>query len=196
VEGAYRAVPRLAILPGVLALGVAVGRGRLEEAIPLAVRIVALILAYGAAITSLGLALATWQRRLGRAVALSVAAYLFFAVVCPTVGLMIVRTGPDGLVWIWCSPFFGMYLPMGWVLWRGRWGPGPSPLAKANEMIVWIALITAVAYVLYRATLATFDRSLGRVPDRPDRSTHPRQSRSVGASLEASVPAATRDGCR
>ena len=42
-----------------------------------------LVLAYGAAITSLGLAAATWVRRLGRAVALCVTSYVLFLVGWP-----------------------------------------------------------------------------------------------------------------
>ena len=44
---------------------------------------VALLLAQGAVVTSVGLALATWSRRIGRAVAMSVAAYGFVAFIGP-----------------------------------------------------------------------------------------------------------------
>jgi ABC-type Na+ efflux pump permease subunit len=59
-RGTFRAVPRLAVLPGVLALGCALMRGHGLAAVPFATLIVLLIIAYGAMITSLGLALATW----------------------------------------------------------------------------------------------------------------------------------------
>ena len=42
-----------------------------------------MLLAQGAAVTSVGLALATWSRRVGRAVAISVAAYAFVAFLSP-----------------------------------------------------------------------------------------------------------------
>ena len=90
-RGAYRIVPRLAILPGVLALGTALGRESWTAAVAFAALIAALVLAYGAVVTSLGLALATWQPRLGRAVGLSVSAYLTLAVIYPTIALMTVR---------------------------------------------------------------------------------------------------------
>ena len=89
-RGAYRIVPRLAILPGVLAFGTALGRESWTAAVAFAALIVALVLAYGAVVTSLGLALATWQPRLGRAVGLSVSAYLTLAVIYPTIALMTV----------------------------------------------------------------------------------------------------------
>ncbi len=94
-RGAYYIVSRLAILPGVLAHGTDLGRERWIAAVPFAALITALVLAYGAVVTSLGLSLATWQPRLGRAVGFSVSAYLTLAVIYPTIALMTVRTGPD-----------------------------------------------------------------------------------------------------
>ncbi len=66
--GAYRGVPIVAICPGVLAAVLARQSGRWEGVL----WIVGLFLAYGAAVTSLGLALATWIRRVDLAVALNV----------------------------------------------------------------------------------------------------------------------------
>jgi ABC-type transport system involved in multi-copper enzyme maturation permease subunit len=160
-RGAYRIVPRLAILPGVLAIGTSLGRGWWTAAVPFAALIVALVLAYGAVVTSLGLALATWQPRLGRAVGFSVSAYLTLAVIYPTIALMTVRTGPDDTLFLWVSPFFGMFLPMGWVTWRVTSFIG----GRFIVMTVWVVLTSAVAYGLLRWTLATFDRHLGRVPE-------------------------------
>ena len=67
--GTFRAVPLLAIGPGMVAAVLARESGRWEGAL----MIVGLFLAYGAAVTSLGLALATWVSRLDLAVALNVA---------------------------------------------------------------------------------------------------------------------------
>ncbi len=68
---AFRSVPLLALLPTIMALLLAaVGRW----AGPLLM--MALILAQGAAVTSLGLVLATWSRRAGRALALCAVACL------------------------------------------------------------------------------------------------------------------------
>ena len=69
--GAYRSVILMAILPGLIAcLSCCDGRW---IGPPL---VVGLVLAYGAAITSLGLALATWNRPLGRVLTLCVGAYV------------------------------------------------------------------------------------------------------------------------
>src|SRR5262249_30885803 len=68
--GTYRTVPLLAICPGLVAAAIVQRSGRWE----LAALVVTLYLAYGAAVTSLGLALSTWMRRLDHAVALNVTA--------------------------------------------------------------------------------------------------------------------------
>jgi ABC-type Na+ efflux pump permease subunit len=80
-RGSFRAVPSLAILPAIIALGSALMGGEGLGAVLFAALIAALVTAYGAVITSLGLALATWQARLGRAVGLSVAAFLAVTVI-------------------------------------------------------------------------------------------------------------------
>jgi ABC-type transport system involved in multi-copper enzyme maturation permease subunit len=93
--GAYRHVPALALLPAIGAVFIAAAEpsfpirpGRIPQStVPLSLidRIahvaipMAMLLAQGAVIVSVGLALATWIRRLGRAVAVSVASYSFFA---------------------------------------------------------------------------------------------------------------------
>ena len=91
--GAYRVVPALALLPMIGAIVIAVRAPesvhglRQPPSAPLtaidriafAIFPVAFLLVQGAAVTSVGLALATWMRRLGRAVAVSVASYAFVA---------------------------------------------------------------------------------------------------------------------
>ena len=94
--GAYRVVPALAFLPAIGALVVAFAEPEIalvrspERAQPLdplgwidRVAFVclptALMLAQGAVVTSFGLALATWMRRVGRAIAASVASYAVIA---------------------------------------------------------------------------------------------------------------------
>ena len=74
--GAFLQVRHVLIWPAVTAGLLAVGSGHFFAYLGL----LALIAAYGAAIISLGLALATWVSRLGRAVALCVTAYVGFSV--------------------------------------------------------------------------------------------------------------------
>ena len=74
--GTCRLVPPLAILPPLVVVGIAKpGIGW-----PMAIVTVAFILAAGATVASLGLAMATWCPRLGRAVGLTVSLYLLAAV--------------------------------------------------------------------------------------------------------------------
>ena len=156
--GSFRAVPILAVLPGVLALGLGLKRGQGLAAIPFAALIASLVMAYGAVITSLGLAIATWQPRLGRAVAFSVAIYVIVTVVYPAIAITTARLGPRDTTVLWPSPFFGMFLPMGWLAWDLFMGKGAHIV-----MFVWIAVTVAIAYVILRVTIAVFDRLLGRM---------------------------------
>jgi len=156
--GVYRAVPILAICPGLLAAVLARESGRWDGAL----LIVGLFLAYGAAMTSLGLALATWIRRLDLAVALSVT-----VLGGVTVGWLFVvaltATGPGVPGQAAGSPIMGITFPTmamrflkprEWAELRAWW-------------IVWIAVYVFIASALGWAAFITFDRCLGRVSDRP-----------------------------
>ena len=156
--GVVPRVPILAVLPGVLALGLGLKRGQGLAAIPFAALIASLVIAYGAVITSLGLAIATWQPRLGRAVAFSVAIYVIVTVVYPAIAITTARLGPRDTTVLWPSPFFGMFLPMGWLAWDLFMGKGAHIV-----MFVWIAVTVAIAYVILRVTIAVFDHLLGRM---------------------------------
>jgi hypothetical protein len=165
-----------------LAFGTALARGHGVVAVPFSALTAALVLAYGAVVTSLGLALAAWQPRLGRAIGASVAAYLAVAVIYPAIALVSFRLGPDDVVFLWPSPFFGMFIPMGWFSWRF---PSSDP-GRLVAMSVWVIIASAVAYGLLRVTLAIFDHLLGRVPERPGRFVPipaPRSSKPESADL-------------
>ena len=160
--GTFRVVPWLAVLPGILSLVVSRGERWLG-----AILVVCLMLAYGAALTSLGLALATWVSRLGRAVTLTVAAYVLVAVGVPTIVITLIPNGPGyhaGPGLAAASPFFGIgYLTdlmseqqtaPGWlnqVVWSG-W---------------WVLFYASFAALLLTMILLNFDRCLGRVAGRP-----------------------------
>jgi ABC-type Na+ efflux pump permease subunit len=157
----FRAVPLLALVPGLATAAIARHHGHW----PGVVLIVALVVAYGAFLTSLGLAVATWVPRLGRAVGLSVASHVgitvgwvvFIAMCTPKApGLL----GP-GLASF--SPFMGVLLPS-IVMQFSR--PG-----EYSEALRWIALWTAIdaalAAALLTAVLVTFNRCLGRDTERP-----------------------------
>ena len=125
--GAFRPVPKIAVLPGLIAFGAAAERSNLVAAVGYSVLITALVLAYGAFFTSLGLAIATWQPRLGRAVGFSVGAFLVVTVIYPAILISMTRTGPDDVLFLWVSPFFGMLIPMGWICWFARPSAAEAP---------------------------------------------------------------------
>jgi ABC-type transport system involved in multi-copper enzyme maturation permease subunit len=155
--GAYRAVPWLAVLPAVSTTVAGISSGDLM-AVPM---VVGLILAFGAALAGLGLALATWTPRLGRAVALTVAAYLlvtvgwFFLIVMFTSG----TPGAWGPGLASASPFIGVIFPMV-EMHRQHGGDWAACIAW---LTFWILFYTAVAAGLFVLTLLSFDRCLGRV---------------------------------
>jgi ABC-type transport system involved in multi-copper enzyme maturation permease subunit len=177
--GTFAMVPRLAILP----IWVSAGASMVTNGGIGLVLMLGLMLAYAAAITSLGLAAATWIPRLGRVITLSVMTYILAAVGWPLflVGLTnlpALRATPlygernwDGLHL--ASPFFGIYVTTEWAArpWfsyrsYSTWGFG-QVLADEDPSwpLIWIAVYSAIALILVFVTLRTFDRCLGRVPE-------------------------------
>jgi ABC-type transport system involved in multi-copper enzyme maturation permease subunit len=193
--GSFRRVGPVAFWPAAAAAFPALAGGQWLVYVMLP----AVVLAYGAAITSVGLAVATWVRRPGRAVAVCVAAYVILVVGLP---ILLVLLMPDAN-----DPFeFGMILgdpPCGaLILTAILTVSGGLPLAggarfTATEAILW-ALIWIVAYIgaamlLFGATVATSDGRLGRIPDdgvRPP-SRRPGHSSLSTAELLALVPSSS-----
>ncbi len=161
-RGAFRVVPRLAILPAILAMGSGLQVLEWGRAVWISALVVGLVLAYGAVVVGLGLVIAIVQPRTGRAVAIGVGVYLLLTVGYPAAFLAIGSDNPD-LLPLWGSPFFGAYVPMA----NLSWGiTGPWKLDARRGYGVLVAVVLAAGSLLGIA-LATFDRGLGRVPDRP-----------------------------
>jgi ABC-type transport system involved in multi-copper enzyme maturation permease subunit len=161
--GAFRIVPRLAILPALLTLSIGLARETWPVTLGFTALAVGMVLAYGASITGLGLLIAIAQPRPGRAVALMVACYLGLTVAYPAIALPMMRG--VNLFPLSLSPFFGLYIPACQIAW-GNGGPWRS------EPILWLiplGIMTFAAFALLWLALATFDRGLGRVVDRPRR---------------------------
>ncbi len=178
--GSYRVVLGLALLPAVGSAIVAVmaspsrGMGLVDRIVAPGL-VVGEMLAYGAAITSMGLALATWTRRLGRAIAINVVIFalmtigwLFFidyVVWQPLVRWLTLRGVTDtrwlveGMMVI--SPFWAPIGTLNWLL-ENRGGPAWKFWLLAAA---WCALAWAFAAAMFWATLRTFDRCLGRMPE-------------------------------
>jgi hypothetical protein len=135
-----------------------------------------LIFAYGSALTSLGLTLATWVSRPGRATAWCVIAVVFMTIVPVVVGAFMTGYDPArGFAW------FGVASPF--------WGTGATS-AMINvpfngdfrdaifwSGVVWTAAYLGLAVLLHALTLASFDRCLGRVRQGDRRQVAPGQRR-------------------
>jgi ABC-type transport system involved in multi-copper enzyme maturation permease subunit len=155
----YRTVLWLAFLPGLVAVAHAVPTGRWIGVL----LVMGLVLAEGAAVTSLGIALATWVPRLDRALTLSAAAAVFVTVAWVFLVVLFFRDNANlSLGLASASPLLGL-------------GLLTTEIAQASSNIwpvrvgwalLWIVVYGGVALVLLGATLATFDRCLGRIAPR------------------------------
>jgi ABC-type transport system involved in multi-copper enzyme maturation permease subunit len=159
--GTFRLVPVLAVPPGLATAAVAWHHGHwLGVAL-----VTGLVVAYGAALTSLGLALGTWVPRPGRAVGFSVAAHVGVTVGWAVFAMLLTQgtpglTGP-GLASF--SPFVGVVLP------SAQMTVGKFSAPVWNQVVGWVAFWTvadvALAAALVKAVLVTFNRCLGRVDE-------------------------------
>jgi ABC-type transport system involved in multi-copper enzyme maturation permease subunit len=155
--GAFRGIPPLLILPVAVATALASSTGRFWGVALMA----ALILAYGAAITSLGLALATWIPRMGRAAALTVGLYTFMSIAWIPLTFS-VFPGDDGIGIAAGSP------PMGVGAYSSKLAGDGTPDEFAIQTLwtlFWTIAYGGVALALLLATLGTFNRCLGRIDD-------------------------------
>ena len=155
--GTFRSVPRLLILPSLLTFALSCYTGHLWGVALMA----ALILAYGAAITSLGLALATWMPRMGRAVGTTVGLYTTLCIGWIPLTFTI-WPGADGMGVAAGSPLMGVGIYSSLLA-----GDGPSHefVGQTAWTIFWALAYGGVALALLLATLGTFNRCLGRVDE-------------------------------
>ncbi len=177
--GAFRVVPLLATLPAIN-LAVVLTETQFHGVLPpirtawgfaptrstswsLALLVVMLIVAYGAAITSLGLALATWISRPGRAAAWCASAIVAMAFVPLFAAVAFIGNDEHG-VWLAVgSPFFGSAVLSDMAI--NTYNSNRRDMLFAPAMM-WIVIYILIAMALLAATLGTFDRCLGRVRQR------------------------------
>jgi ABC-type transport system involved in multi-copper enzyme maturation permease subunit len=160
--GAFRTVPHLLFAPALTSLLLAYASGRWIKYL----LFLGLLLAYSAVIVSLGLALATWLSRLGRAAAACVAGYVVLAIGWPalviTLALMILHARPRVTLPLVCgSPIYGTLFGT-----LGLAGRHNMPGTAEDIWIgigLWIAIHGALATFVFETTVATFDRCLGRI---------------------------------
>jgi ABC-type transport system involved in multi-copper enzyme maturation permease subunit len=151
----YRVVPALSLLPAVLAAAHAAPQNR-WLGVPLAS---AMVLAQGAAVTSLGIALATWVPRVDRALILSAAVSVFVTVAWVPIALVLLQGNELGLGLASASPLLGVGLLTSQMA-------GGSPAAwqsRASWGLFWTLAYSGAASGLLWAALFSFDRCLGRI---------------------------------
>jgi ABC-type transport system involved in multi-copper enzyme maturation permease subunit len=186
---AFRQVPALAAIPTFLALVIGITQQRVAFALILP----CLMVAYGAALVSLGLAMATWQRRLDRAIGLTTTIYVVVTVALLPLAFIFESIDPNLLAGISTgSPFYGpIFLSQEIFSYAPTLG---TPVALLLQVIwcgFWIAIYSLLAAGLLCATLATFNRCLGRMDERDFfgfsrvRSPHHRRAR---VALAQKVP--------
>ncbi len=141
------------------------------------------MLSYGAAITSVGLGLATWIRRLSRAVAINVIAFVVLGIALPICFALLWQGVALGLWsrfgiqtytvdWILSgvvvvSPFAASQATLGTLVYHSGSHRGPFWCFA----FAWTILAWTIAVVIYWATRETFDRNLGRIPEAPEESS-------------------------
>jgi ABC-2 family transporter protein len=213
--GAFRVVPALALLPAIGALVAGITEPEIPAAfarssgthdpIGLIDRVAfvclptALFLAQGAAVTSFGLALATWMRRVGRAIAAGVAVYALVSlgwllsleldILADTLSWF-GFIGPDDfdaerfvtLIGVSLCPLGAQLGPFQSVTWAAA---ATRHAFYIGNVIVFL-LTVGVAFVFLGLTLATFNRSMGRMSEQPRRA--PRPPRAVRAARKPHKP--------
>jgi ABC-type transport system involved in multi-copper enzyme maturation permease subunit len=151
----YRTALGLAVLPTIVAFAHAVPLHR-WVGVPL---VFGMVLAHGAAVTSLGIALATWVSRIDRALILSAAASVLVTVAWIPLILFLFGGNDFSLGLASGSPLLGV-------------GVFTTELAHASTAdwpirlrwaLFWIIAYCGIAVGLLWATLASFDRCLGRI---------------------------------
>jgi hypothetical protein len=183
--GAFRGVPPLTVLPVLIAAALATHTGfALGPAL-----IGGLIVAYGAAITSLGLALAIWLPRMGRAIGLTAGLYVVVLIGAIPVGTILFGKGASGARdgFASASPFWGVGFSS--AIFGGAAGPGHEIEKQAAWLVFWIVAYGLVAIGLLLATLKTFNRCLGRIDNRlPAEQPFPRRARKPATWLPDAEP--------
>ncbi len=153
--GTFRLVPLLAVGPVAVVLA---GDSSKGIYLPTVVLTGVFVFVCGAMITGLGLLLATWSARPGRAVVTSVIIYVFLTVVTIMVPMTLSR-GPaiEGLMML--SPFF----------FPGELAAdlcGSGNQSHIGAAIGWTVVYLIAAVLFLMTTFLTFDRRLGRMRGR------------------------------
>jgi ABC-type transport system involved in multi-copper enzyme maturation permease subunit len=216
---AYRVVPALAVLPAVSCMIIVTSElqqvrppGPLHAAgAPLdamdcfayVALPVAMLLGQGAAVVSVGLALATWIRRVGRAVAVSVTWCSFFAfgwlilieISDPIVELLGFGAAGDQTSREFIIQILGAPNPLcAQVLTfeTASWPVSQGRIACYIGQLIMLLAIIGFALVVLALTMVTFNRCVGRMPERPRRAPRPPRRSGTPAKPHSRKPGATQ----
>lgn len=161
--GTYRYILPIALLPTVIVSSVGWRTGYLAPVYLLP----GYVLAVGATVTSLGLALAIWLERPGRAVAFTLAAFVLVTVGWLILIAALIRGNVLGAGLASASPFMGCAMIGSLSL--DRMGPADRDRwSLIGWLICWLIAYAVLAWVLFEAAVRTFDRCLGRMEDEPE----------------------------
>ena len=127
--------------------------------------LIGLILAYCMAIASLGLALATWVSRLGRAVAICVGIVVGFSVGWLILIVSVCSRDYLGIPLVMGSPLYGTAAATSAVGANLQGHMGPDGRYTLVGAIIWIVLHGGAAALLFGVTIATFDHCMGRISE-------------------------------
>jgi hypothetical protein len=195
--GTYRLAVLLIVGPGLAALAMATAREvspwipppglhpDYHRVIPLGPRIagvfvvIGTILAHGALLTSIGLALAVWIKRQSRAIASSVGLFVLIAAVWPifaSIAMFRVTGGADLAA---LSPVAACTNILSYFTMR-RYAFAPGILWSGS---FWAVEVLILALGLLWLTVGTFDRCCDRIPDSASRSTVPARCVIILAAL-------------
>ena len=194
--GAFRRVPWLAFWPTLVAFSLLQPNSQ-GWMVALVYLTPMLIIAQGAALAGLGLALATWISRAGRAVSWTISALVASVIGWPVVAFLVFPNTSNTssrdlqLAIVMGSPFYNAAMPTVTLENHSRGGmPGSMENGIFQGSIAWTMAYASMALALYLATLRTFDRCLGRTSERP-LLPDPDPSRAAG-SAKAVKPHALR----
>jgi hypothetical protein len=126
---------------------------------------IALILGYGAAVTSVGLAVSIWVVRQSRVLALCVGLYVAACILWVVMAVIMFPTGDTGPMVAMGSPLYGpVFATFGL---QGDQARGPASLK--DDIFPWLFgwnhFYWLLAMILFKISCLTFDDRLGRVSD-------------------------------
>jgi ABC-type transport system involved in multi-copper enzyme maturation permease subunit len=171
----FRVVPWLAVGPALLGLALALSptlRSRhgfgeppmdLSDRLAACGLLAATLLAHGAAMTTLGLCLATWVQRQGKAVGMNVTFFVLLSCAWPLVISMGSSrpTEPHSMRWDLLSPIVTVALVVDDLV-----GPVYHYRIPIGNIAICDVVMLLVSLSLLAANIGTFDRHMGRMPER------------------------------